>query len=114
MDQVYDSQINAAESYRETIITKLIEDECYLVRILCENCKLKGTVYLAKDVVAEGSYCPQCNVAGIKVTGKGDTKNIVFTPSIGPETSEKVEALVESYVTEGISNGKIKRDGLFR
>ena len=64
-------------------------------------------------MVAEGSYCPSCNVAGIKVTGKG-SKTIVFTPSIGPETSEKVDALVESYVTEGVSNGKIKRDGLFR
>lgn len=113
MDKIYDSQIEASEAYRETIITRLIEDECYLVKIFCNNCKLKGSVYLAKDVEAEGSYCPQCNVVGLKVIGKAD-KNIVFIPSIGPETTEKVEALVESFIVEGKSTGKIKRDGLFR
>lgn len=109
---VYKNKFEAAADYTRIITERLINDEFYKIKVHCNNCQLKGTVYIPKEVKAEGYYCPSCDVNGLQVIGKGDS-NIVFRPSMGEQTKLQVEELVESLVETGLSTGKISRDGIF-
>ncbi len=109
----YSSVEEAAEDYEKTIFDRLLNDNFYLMRVSCANCKLTGSIYIENEVEAEGSTCPGCMVDGLKVLGKGG-KKIVYTPPMSDETAEKVQALVEQFIEQGLETGEIERDGIFR
>ncbi len=113
INKIYKSEEEAAEAYEIIITKRLMEDKFYLVKVSCSNCKLRGTIYIQNNIEAEGSACPSCFVENLKVTGKAG-KKIIHTPDITEQTAADIQATVELFVQEGLSNGTVIKDDLFR